>query len=98
MNCDMEEKGIVLRELSCRTAAELPAPELPDCCRSCPPPKPFGRYGASAAVRQFRRCTPGAEMPPKLSGCSGGCPLGAENPAAPAREAVRQRKGLYSQS
>ena len=27
----MEEKGIVLSELSCRTAAELPPP---DCCRS----------------------------------------------------------------
>ena len=29
MNRDMEEKGIVLREMSCRTAAALPAPELP---------------------------------------------------------------------
>ena len=29
MNRDMEEKGIVLRELSCRTASELPAQELP---------------------------------------------------------------------
>ncbi|CAL8335985.1 unnamed protein product [Boreogadus saida] len=28
MNGDMEAKGIVLRELSCRTAAELPPPEL----------------------------------------------------------------------
>ncbi|CAL8250292.1 unnamed protein product [Boreogadus saida] len=34
MNRDMEEKGIVLRELRCRIAAELPAPELPDCRRS----------------------------------------------------------------
>ncbi|CAL8379008.1 unnamed protein product [Boreogadus saida] len=30
MNRDMEKKGIVLRELSCRTASELPAPKLPD--------------------------------------------------------------------
>ncbi|CAL8360933.1 unnamed protein product [Boreogadus saida] len=29
MNRDMEEKGILLRELSCRAAAELPAPDLP---------------------------------------------------------------------
>ncbi|CAL8336550.1 unnamed protein product [Boreogadus saida] len=29
MNRDMEKKGIVLRELSCRTASELPVPELP---------------------------------------------------------------------
>ncbi|CAL8370756.1 unnamed protein product [Boreogadus saida] len=29
MNRDMEEKGIALRELSCRTAAKLPAPDLP---------------------------------------------------------------------
>ncbi|CAL8361436.1 unnamed protein product [Boreogadus saida] len=32
----MEEKGIVLRELGCRTAAELPPPELPDCRRATP--------------------------------------------------------------
>ena len=32
MNRDMENKRIVLRELSCRTASELPAPELPDWC------------------------------------------------------------------
>ena len=31
-NRDMEEKGIVLPELSCRTTAELRPPELPDCC------------------------------------------------------------------
>ena len=29
LNRDTEEKGIVLRELSCQTAAELPPPELP---------------------------------------------------------------------
>ena len=29
MNRNMENKRIVLRELSCRTASELPAPELP---------------------------------------------------------------------
>ena len=27
----IEEKGIALRELSCRTAAKLPPPELLDC-------------------------------------------------------------------
>ena len=53
----MEEKGIVPQELSCRTAAELPPPELP--------PK-LGRQlrqlrwqelggRSSAAVRQLRR-------------------------------------------
>ena len=31
---DIEEKGIVLPELSCWTAAELPPPELPDCRQS----------------------------------------------------------------
>ncbi|CAL8251418.1 unnamed protein product [Boreogadus saida] len=75
---DMEEKGIVLQELSCRTAAKLPPP---DCRRS------FGgrrrqtqlpaAAEASAAVRQ---CTPGAELRPKLFGCSGGCTPGAELP------------------
>ena len=30
LNRDMEEKGIVILELSCRTTAELPPPELPD--------------------------------------------------------------------
>ena len=29
MNRDMEKKRIVLRELSCRTNSEFPAPELP---------------------------------------------------------------------
>ena len=29
MNRDMEKKRIVFRELSCLTASELPAPELP---------------------------------------------------------------------
>ncbi|CAL8260848.1 unnamed protein product [Boreogadus saida] len=29
MNRDMEKKRIVLRELSCRTASQLPVPELP---------------------------------------------------------------------
>ena len=48
MNRDMEEKGIVLRELSCRTAAELPTPDLPDFggtagAAGLPPSKPFGR-------------------------------------------------------
>jgi hypothetical protein len=33
-NPDMQEKGIVLWELSCRRAAELHPPELPDCRRS----------------------------------------------------------------
>ena len=33
MNRDMEKKRIVLRELSCRTASELPAPELPAAVR-----------------------------------------------------------------
>ncbi|CAL8326581.1 unnamed protein product [Boreogadus saida] len=84
MNRDTEGKGIVLRELSCRTAAEIPTPELPDCCfggSSAPGVHRRSRSDAaeaSAAVRQLRRCTPGAELPPKLSGCSGGCPPGAE--------------------
>ena len=44
----MEEKGIVLPELSCRTAAELP---LPDYCR-------FG--GAPSTARQLRRVYSGS--------------------------------------
>ena len=52
MNRDMEEKGIVFWELSCRTAAELPAPELPD-CRQAPPRR------TSQLRRQFSsRSTP----------------------------------------
>jgi hypothetical protein len=48
MNRDMEEKGIVLRELKCRTAAELPAPELPDCQRS------FGSTSGAAGLPDCR--------------------------------------------
>jgi hypothetical protein len=33
LNCDMEEKGIALQELSGRTTAELLPPELPGCRR-----------------------------------------------------------------
>ncbi|CAL8274424.1 unnamed protein product [Boreogadus saida] len=64
MNRDMDEKGIALRELSCRTAAELPAPELPDCGRSfggtagsagLPPSKLFGCH------RSFGGC-PAAQL------------------------------------
>ncbi|CAL8371268.1 unnamed protein product [Boreogadus saida] len=47
MNRDMEKKGIVPQELSWRTAAKLPALELPDCRRSF-----SGSPAASAAVRQ----------------------------------------------
>ncbi|CAL8395281.1 unnamed protein product [Boreogadus saida] len=47
MNRDMEEKGILLRVLSCRTVAELPAPELPD-CRRAPPAGPVSFGGSSA--------------------------------------------------
>ncbi|CAL8341832.1 unnamed protein product [Boreogadus saida] len=89
MNRDIEGKGIVLREYF-RSATELPAPELLDCCRTAaeasaaPPEKrksglPRSRPAAAeAAIRQLRRCTPGAELPPKLSGCSDGCPPRAE--------------------
>ncbi|CAL8310510.1 unnamed protein product [Boreogadus saida] len=45
MNRDMEKKGIVLRELRCRTAAELPAPELLDCRRCTPGAEKSGRGG-----------------------------------------------------
>ena len=81
MNRDMEEKGIVLRELSCRTAAELPAPVLPDCRRIAAgllPDLPAStavqlqeyprrsRQKASAAV-QFPEYTAGAAgLTPKL--------------------------------
>ena len=47
MNRDMEEKGILLRELSCRTASELPTPELPY-CRRAPPAGPASFGGSSA--------------------------------------------------
>ena len=61
MNRDMEKKRIVLRELSCRTASELPVPKLPD-------------YSPAAveAIRPLRRCTPGDELAPKLGGSSSG--------------------------
>ncbi|CAL8335917.1 unnamed protein product [Boreogadus saida] len=61
---DMEKKRIVLRELSCRTASELPAPELPVTVEA------GRRRSRPAAVRQLRRCTPGAELAPKLFGSS----------------------------
>ena len=50
MNRDMEEKGIVLRELSCRNAAELPPPGAAGL-----PPKLWRQSagGSSAAVRQL---------------------------------------------
>jgi hypothetical protein len=78
MNRGMEEKGIVLRELSCRTAAELSVPKLwwqSGRRRSRP-----AAAEALAAVQQLRRCTPGAALPPKLSGCCSGCTPGAELP------------------
>ena len=37
LNCDVEEKGIVLPELSCRTATEAPPTVAPDLV---PPPVP----------------------------------------------------------
>ena len=37
MNRDMEKKRIVLRELSCRTASQLPAPELPAAVKAVQP-------------------------------------------------------------
>ncbi|CAL8338257.1 unnamed protein product [Boreogadus saida] len=79
MNRDMEEKEIVVRELRCRTAAELRTPQLPS-----------GHRRASAAVQQLRRCTLGAELPPKLSGCSSRCPPGAEKSGGGSWAAVRQ--------
>ncbi|CAL8340547.1 unnamed protein product [Boreogadus saida] len=53
----MEEKGIVLRELSCRTAAELPPPELLDCHRS------FGVSPAHGARLQSGSSAPGGAPP-----------------------------------
>ena len=64
LNRDMEEKGIVLRELSCRTAAELPAQELSDFRLASAPgvhvperPESFGG-GRTASTA--------AGLPPKL--------------------------------
>ena len=51
---------------------------------------------ASAAVRQLRRCTPGADLPPKLSGCSGECTPGDELP--PALEGASAGVGLVGSS
>ncbi|CAL8256068.1 unnamed protein product [Boreogadus saida] len=52
MNCDMDEKGIVLRELSCRTAASA-------LCRSCGAAEAsagsFGRSCRTAAVEAVRQ-------------------------------------------
>ena len=62
MNRDMEEKGIVLRELSSRTAAELTTPELP----------------ASATVqlpeytrRSSRKASAAAQLPEYTAGAAG---------------------------
>ena len=75
MNRDMKEKGIVLRKLSNRTAAELPSPEQPDCRqrRSSwtaaealasvrPPSKPSGSGSSGGVLRELNchRCFPGA--------------------------------------
>ena len=71
----------------CRTAAEASAAvrrRRHRGERDCTPLSYPRRTAAVEAVRpppavqQLRRCTPGAELPPKLSGCSGGCPPRAE--------------------
>ena len=56
MNRDMEKKRIVLRELSCRTASELPAPELPAAAEAVRPQSGSsgGAAQASVAVRKLR--------------------------------------------
>ena len=88
LNREMEEKGIVLRELSCRTAAELPAPVLP-ACRRAPPAGPAS-FGVSSA--------PGVhppELPESFGGRSApGVHCRSCRNAAEASAAVRQlRRG-----
>ena len=70
MNRDMEEKGIVLRELSCRTAAELSPPDLPDCRKTR---RSFSGSLASGVHR--RSCRTAAEaLAAVRSGELGGSP------------------------
>ncbi|CAL8395557.1 unnamed protein product [Boreogadus saida] len=75
----MDEKGIVLPELNCWTAAELPPPELPPKA-SCLRQSGAAGLELSATLRQQsgssggeRDCTPGAE----LQGCRRNSPAGA---------------------
>ncbi|CAL8398198.1 unnamed protein product [Gadus morhua 'NCC'] len=75
INRDMEEKGIVAWELSCRTAAELPARELLGCRRS------FAVTAEAAGI------TP--KPSGRQSGNSGG-PPGAEKSGGGRSVAVRQ--------
>jgi hypothetical protein len=49
MNRDMEKKRIVLRELSCRTAAQLLAPELPAAVEAVRPQ-------SSSVLRELNWC------------------------------------------
>ena len=53
MNRDMEKKRIVLRELSCRTASELPAPELPAAVEAVRPQS--GSSGGALRELNWRR-------------------------------------------
>ena len=91
INCDMEEKGIVLREVSYRTASELPAPELSDCSRLAPaghasfggssalgvhPPEEPESFGGSSAPGVHRRQSGSSE----LLGCRRVPPAGAARP------------------
>ena len=72
----MEKNGIVLTELSCRTAAELPPPELPKHLRQ----SGSSSGGSSAAVRQLSSVStipfPSMSPPPdcrrSFSGSGGG--------------------------
>ena len=80
MNRDMEKKGIVLRELRCRTAAELPAPELPDCRRSFSgSPAALAVYCGVLRALNYRQSFPASPAGVlrelnSLSGVDGGSP------------------------
>ena len=95
LNRDMEVKGIVLPELSCRTATEAPPPELPDCCQSFGSSSATPAGGArsqSGSSGGERDCTPGAELP----GCHQASPAGAAGlpPKLPRRSSPAGAAGL----
>ena len=62
----MDEKGIVHRELSCRTAAELPTPELPDCRRASPAGPFSSRRTPAGAAGKRRRQFSSRSTPPEI--------------------------------
>ena len=72
----MEEKGIVLLELSCRTAAELPPPDF----SAAPEDTLRSSWKASAAFQPPEYAAGAAGLPPKLRRQSGSSSAAAQLP------------------